>query len=57
MKQNKYQMDSVIVQAPASTSNLGPGYDVLGLALDVMHDVVEIQLLENKDIIIEMEGI
>jgi len=57
VKQNKYQMDSVMVQAPASTSNLGPGYDVLGLALDVMHDVVEIQLLENKDIIIEMEGI
>lgn len=57
MKQNKYQMDRVIVQAPASTSNLGPGYDVLGLALDVMHDVVEIQLLKDKDIIIEMEGI
>jgi len=59
MQRKDYEIESdrVIVQAPASTSNLGPGYDVLGLALDVMYDVVEIQLLRSKDIIIEVEGI
>jgi len=49
--------DKVIVRAPASTANLGPGYDVLGLALDVMYDTVEIQLSSKRDIVIEMEGV
>jgi len=49
--------DKVIVRAPASTSNLGPGYDVFGLALDLMYDTVEVELLPGKSIIIEMEGI
>lgn len=31
---------SVIVEAPATSANLGPGYDTLGLALD-LRDVVE----------------
>ncbi len=49
--------NKVIVRAPASTSNLGPGYDVFGLALDVMHDIVEIQPRAERDIVIEMEGV
>lgn len=31
-------MDSFIIRVPASTSNLGPGFDTLGLALDLYTD-------------------
>lgn len=33
---------SVTVRAPSSTANLGPGFDVFGLALDAFHDKVQI---------------
>ena len=32
-------MDSFTVRAPATTANLGPGFDCLGLALDVWNQV------------------
>lgn len=35
-------MKSVIARAPCSTANLGPGFDVFGLALDAYHDEVQI---------------
>lgn len=45
-------MQTVIVRAPCSTANLGPGFDVFGLALDAFYD--EIQLTKKgKEIIIE----
>ncbi|MEO9276746.1 MAG: homoserine kinase [Nitrososphaera sp.] len=45
-------MKSVRVKAPCSTANLGPGFDVFGLALDAFYD--EIQLIKKGDgIIIE----
>jgi len=48
-------MQSVIARAPCSTANLGPGFDVFGLALDAYYD--EIQLTkEGKEIIIESVG-
>jgi len=34
----------VRVVAPATTANLGPGFDVFGLALNVFHDLVEVSL-------------
>ena len=33
---------SVTVRAPSSTANLGPGFDVFGLALDAFYDQVQI---------------
>ena len=33
---------SVRVQAPSSTANLGPGFDVFGLALDAFHDEIKL---------------
>ena len=33
---------SVTVRAPSSTANLGPGFDVFGLALDAFYDQVKI---------------
>ncbi|MEM4246072.1 MAG: homoserine kinase [Candidatus Bathyarchaeia archaeon] len=47
---------SVHVRAPASTSNLGAGYDVFGLALDLMHDEVEVTLSDSSEITITVEG-
>ena len=48
-------MQSVIARAPCSTANLGPGFDVFGLALDAYYD--EIQLIKKgKGIIIESSG-
>jgi len=36
------QSRSVTVTAPSTSANLGPGFDVFGLALDAFHDKVEI---------------
>lgn len=40
-------------KAPASTANLGPGYDVFGLGLDALEDVISIKIekksKENKN--------
>lgn len=37
----------VRVSAPATVANLGPGYDVVGLALDRPRDVLEVRLSES----------
>jgi len=39
-------VSSVVVRAPSSTANLGPGFDVFGLALDAYYDEV---YLEKSD--------
>lgn len=44
-------MKSVIARAPCSTANLGPGFDVFGLALDAYYDEVKIIKKESKIII------
>jgi homoserine kinase len=38
---------SCIAIAPCSTANLGPGYDVFGLALDALEDKVKITVLSS----------
>jgi len=45
-------MKSVIARAPSSTANLGPGFDVFGLALDAYYDEVQI-IKKGSKIIIE----
>lgn len=47
---------SIKVFAPATVANVGPGYDVLGLALEGIGDVIEVSLTETKDIQISMPG-
>jgi homoserine kinase len=42
-------MESRTAVAPSSTANLGPGYDVFGLALDALQDRVKITKLKGKD--------
>ncbi len=36
-------ISSIVVRAPCSTANLGPGFDVFGLALNAYYDVIELQ--------------
>ena len=49
--------DRLRVFAPASASNLGPGFDVLGLALEEPGDVVEAERAETSGVeIVEVTG-
>ncbi len=38
---------STVVRAPATVANVGPGFDVFGLAVDGFHDVVEVREWEG----------
>lgn len=46
---------SVVVRVPATSANLGPGFDTLGLALS-MYDDVEVTALDHPGIEIEVTG-
>jgi len=48
-------MEKVKVRVPASTTNLGPGFDCLGLALK-LYNVVEMEKIEGNELIIEIRG-
>jgi len=48
-------MKKIRVKIPASTTNLGPGFDCLGLALK-LYNVVEIEEIKEDKVIIEIEG-
>ncbi len=43
-------MDKVKVSAPATLSNIGPGFDLLGLALDTPSDVIVAEKIKEKKI-------
>lgn len=47
--------DHVRVRVPATSANLGPGFDALGLAL-ARHDVVEVRALASDEVVVEVEG-
>jgi homoserine kinase len=49
-------LSQVTVRAPATTANLGPGFDVFGLALEKPNDKVTLTLIP-KDIKIEVCGL
>ena len=45
----------VSVSVPATSANLGPGYDALGLALEI-RDFVTAQFTEDNKITVEVTG-
>ena len=47
---------SVTVQVPATTANLGPGFDTLGLAL-AHHDHLEVSVRDEPGITVEVHGV
>ena len=46
-------MNSVKVFAPATIGNIGPGFDVLGLAIQGLGDIVEVREIPGNKLIIE----
>ena len=48
-------MTLVRVKAPATTANMGPGYDCLGMALDVWN-TIEIEVLDSGEAVVEVTG-
>ncbi len=50
----RYRSEAVRVRVPASSANLGPGFDCFGLAL-TLHDVVEVQV-ERRGLHLSVEG-
>ncbi|WP_418276262.1 homoserine kinase [Isoptericola jiangsuensis] len=47
--------DHVRVRVPATSANLGPGFDAMGLALGI-YDEIEVQLVASDDITVEVDG-
>ncbi|TFC94909.1 homoserine kinase [Cryobacterium sinapicolor] len=47
---------SVTVQVPATTANLGPGFDTLGLAL-AHHDHLEVSVRDEPGVAVEVHGV
>ena len=58
MSQHPESPDVIRVAAPATTANLGPGYDCLGMALDIWNtiDVVPLPADESPSVSISGEG-
>src|SRR5579871_1197602 len=44
---------AVEVFAPATVANLGPGFDILGLAVNEPHDVIYAERLDQPGIVID----
>lgn len=45
----------VTVRVPATTANLGPGYDSLGLAL-ALHDTLTVESLDTDELVFDLRG-
>ena len=45
-------MKSIRIKAPATVANLVCGFDVLGMCLHEPHDIMEVHLLDRKEIIV-----
>ena len=48
-------MTTVRVKAPATTANMGPGYDCLGMALDVWN-TLEVTVLDGGEPVVQVTG-
>ena len=51
----RLRADRVRVRVPATSANLGPGFDALGLALG-LHDDVEVRALGSPEVVVEVTG-
>lgn len=49
-------MTSIRIKAPATSANVGPGYDIFAMALKEPHDEIEISLNDTGKISLEIEG-
>lgn len=51
----RLRSDRVQVRVPATSANLGPGFDALGLAL-TLHDELEVRALGSAQVVVEVTG-
>lgn len=49
-------MKSITLRAPATSANVGPGYDIFALALDEPYDILTLTLNDSREISIEITG-
>ncbi len=49
-------LDEITVSAPATIANLGPGYDIIGMALDRPRDILRVALQRDGMDTIEVKG-
>lgn len=49
-------MAKIAVKAPSTIANLGPGFDVFGVSLDKPFDIVKIEEIDKRRLIIEVRG-
>jgi homoserine kinase len=55
MDQPRFRTDAVRVRVPATSANLGPGFDSFGLALGV-HDELVAMVTEDEGVLVEVDG-
>ncbi len=46
-------MKSIRIKAPATVANLVCGFDVLGMCLHEPHDIMDVRLLDRKEVIVQ----
>lgn len=51
------RISSIRVTAPCTTANLGPGFDVFGLALEAFHDTIQIEPSSERGVELEVAGL
>ncbi len=49
-------MKEIWVKAPATSANVGPGYDIFAMTLDEPHDEIHVSINDSGKISIEIEG-
>ncbi|MFQ6010622.1 MAG: homoserine kinase [Nitrososphaerales archaeon] len=49
-------MAKIAVRAPSTIANLGPGYDVFGIALDKPFDIVRVEETGKRKVVIDLRG-
>ncbi|MEM2760447.1 MAG: homoserine kinase [Nitrososphaerales archaeon] len=49
-------INKITARAPSSTANLGPGFDVFGLALDAFYDTVTLEAMRAPALQVEVHG-
>jgi homoserine kinase len=45
--------DYIKIKAPATAANLGAGFDVFGMALEIPYDVIELETNDSLEIVIK----
>ena len=55
MTNSEFVTHAVRVVVPASSANLGPGFDAMGLALGI-HDEITAMITDDQGLRIEVEG-